>query len=138
MDFSRKAHFVAGGHTSEAPEAMAYSSVASRDSIRLAFIIAGFNDLDVMFCNLQNAYLNAKCKEKILCVGGKECSGDQGKVLVILRALYRLRSSGVSWRAALAKLLFSLGYKSTKADPDVWICPAVTEFGMEYYEMLCV
>eukprot|EP00957_Ditylum_brightwellii_P038339 2898325-Ditylum_brightwellii.AAC.1 len=88
--------------------------------------------------DLQNVYLNTKCKEKIWFVEGKECSEDQGKVLVIVGALYRLRSAGASWRAALAELLFSLGYKSTKAYPDVWICPAVTEFGMKSYEMLCV
>eukprot|EP00957_Ditylum_brightwellii_P122119 9313214-Ditylum_brightwellii.AAC.1 len=67
-----------------------------------------------------------------------EYSEDQGKVLVIVRALYRLRSAGASWMAALAELLFSLGYKSTKTDPDVWICPAGTEFGIDYYEKFCI
>ena len=33
MDFSRKARFVAGGHTTEAPASVTYSSVVSRDSI---------------------------------------------------------------------------------------------------------
>eukprot|EP00957_Ditylum_brightwellii_P055055 4173192-Ditylum_brightwellii.AAC.1 len=54
----------------------------------------------------------------------KECGEDQGKVLVIVRALYGLRHASVSRRAALAELLFSLGCKSTKADPDVLICIA--------------
>jgi ribosomal protein L31E len=36
MDFARKARFVAGGHTTDAPTAMTYSSVVSRDSVRLA------------------------------------------------------------------------------------------------------
>jgi hypothetical protein len=40
MDFSRKARFVAGGHTTEAPTSMTYSSVVSRESVRLAFLIA--------------------------------------------------------------------------------------------------
>eukprot|EP00957_Ditylum_brightwellii_P013770 1038012-Ditylum_brightwellii.AAC.1 len=88
--------------------------------------------------HIWNRYLNTKHKEKIWFVGGKECSEDQGKVLVIVRALYGFRNIVLSWRAALAELLFSLGYKSTKADPDIWICPAVTKSGMEYYEMLCV
>jgi hypothetical protein len=30
MDFTRKARFVAGGHTTETPTAMMYSSVVSR------------------------------------------------------------------------------------------------------------
>eukprot|EP00957_Ditylum_brightwellii_P124708 9505435-Ditylum_brightwellii.AAC.1 len=51
MDFPMKACFVAGRDTTEALTAMTYSSVVSRESIRLAFLIAGLNDLDVMFCN---------------------------------------------------------------------------------------
>jgi hypothetical protein len=33
MDFTRKARFVAGGHTTDAPAALTYSSVVSRDSV---------------------------------------------------------------------------------------------------------
>ena len=33
MDFTRKARFVAGGHTTEAPSPITYSSVVSHDSI---------------------------------------------------------------------------------------------------------
>jgi hypothetical protein len=33
MDFTRKAHFVAGSHTTTAPSSMTSSSVVSRDSI---------------------------------------------------------------------------------------------------------
>ncbi len=46
MDFTRKARFVAGGHTTDTPGSITYSSVVSRDSVRLAFLIAGLNDLD--------------------------------------------------------------------------------------------
>jgi hypothetical protein len=33
MDFTRKARFVAGGHMTDTPAAMTYSSVVSRESI---------------------------------------------------------------------------------------------------------
>jgi hypothetical protein len=33
MDFTRKARFCAGGHTTDTPMAMTYSSVVSRDSV---------------------------------------------------------------------------------------------------------
>ena len=39
-----------------------------------------------MSCDLENAYLNAPCREKIWFEGGAECSEDQGKVLVVVRA----------------------------------------------------
>ena len=65
MDFTRKARFVAGGHMTETPVALCYSSVVSCDSVRIAFLVAALNDLDVFACDIGNAYLNAPCKEKI-------------------------------------------------------------------------
>ena len=65
MDFTRKARLVAGGHTTEAPGLITYSSVVTRDSIRLAFLIAGLNDLKVLAADVTNAYLNAPCREKM-------------------------------------------------------------------------
>ena len=61
MDFTRKARFVAGGHTTEAPSSITYSSAVSRESVRIGFLIAALNGVDIMSCNLENAYLNAPC-----------------------------------------------------------------------------
>jgi len=61
MDLTRKARFVAGGHLTDAPQSITYSSVVTRDSIRIAFLIAALNDLDIMACEITNAYLNAPC-----------------------------------------------------------------------------
>jgi Reverse transcriptase (RNA-dependent DNA polymerase) len=138
MDLARKARFVAGGHTTDAPAAMTYSSVVSRDSVRLAFLLAALNGIDIMSCDLENAYLNAPCKEKIWFEGGTECGEDKGCVLVVIRAFYGLRSAGASWRTALAKVLADLEFKPTRADPDVWIRAAVKTDGFRYYEMVFV
>ena len=92
-----------------------------------------------MSCDLENAYLNAPCREKIWFEGGIECGEDRGKVLVLTRALYGLKSAGASWRATLAETLADIGYTSVRnADADVWIRPAVRPDGFEYYEMLFV
>eukprot|EP00956_Cyclotella_meneghiniana_P022806 scaffold43502_cov23-Cyclotella_meneghiniana.AAC.1 len=56
-----------------------YSSVVSRDSVRLAFLIAALNELDIMSCDIGNAYLNAPCREKIWFKAGIECGEDKGK-----------------------------------------------------------
>jgi hypothetical protein len=40
---TRKARLVAGGHTTKPPESLTYASVVSRDSVRLAFLIAKLN-----------------------------------------------------------------------------------------------
>ena len=96
------------------------------------------NDVDILACDLENAYLNAPCAEKIWFEGGKECGEDQGKVLIVTRALYGLKSAGFSWRSSFAQTLRDLKFESTKADPDVWIRAAVREDGFEYYEMVFV
>ena len=59
MDFTQKAHFVAGGHTTKAPTSMTYSSVVSRNSVQIAFLIAALNDLDIMSMDLENAFIQA-------------------------------------------------------------------------------
>jgi hypothetical protein len=83
MDFNCKARFVAGGHTSDTPGLITYSSVVPRNSVRPAFYIACLNDLDVLAGDVTNAYLNAKCREKIWFEGGIETGEDKGKVLIV-------------------------------------------------------
>jgi hypothetical protein len=99
MDFMRKARFCAGGHTTNTLMAMTYSSVVSRDSVRIGFMLAVLNELDVMACDLENVYLNAPCMEKIWFEGGLECGSNKGKVCVVIHALYSLKSVGPSWHA---------------------------------------
>lgn len=67
----------------EAPESMTNSSVVSHDSIQIAFLIAGLDDLDVLAGDVTNAYLNAPCREKIWFDGKLETGADAGKVLVL-------------------------------------------------------
>ena len=106
--------------------------------MRLAFLIAGLNDLDLLACDVSNAYLNAPCREKVWFVGGKDTGEDFGKVLVVDRALYGLRSSGASWRNMLsATIQDDLGFEPTRADPDVYRRPAEKD-GFKYYEYIFV
>ena len=87
-DLTRKARFVVGGHLTETPASITYSSVVSRDSVRLAFLIATLNDLDIMACDVGNAYLNAPCREKLCFVAGPEFGSQQGMIVKIVRGLY--------------------------------------------------
>jgi hypothetical protein len=87
MDLMRKARFVAGGHLTEPPASITYLSVVSRDSVRIAFMLAALNDLDIMACDIGNAYLNAPCREKVWFVAGPEFGSRQGTIIRIVRAL---------------------------------------------------
>ena len=131
--FTRKARLVADGHRTKAPASITYSSVVSRDSVRVALLIASLNGLNISACDIGNAYLNAECREKLWTIAGSEFGSEKGSIMLIVRALYGLKSSGAAWRAKLAETLDSLGYKPTEGDPDVWIKRAVKPCGEEYY-----
>ena len=90
FDLTKKAWLVAGGHRNKSvPDHLVYSTVASRDSVRLAFMLAGLHELKVMVCDIGNAYLNAPNRERVHVKVGKELFGpeNEGKRAVICRAL---------------------------------------------------
>ena len=120
------------------PEPTPDVTYSSGDSVRLAFLIAGLNDLDILACDVTNAYLNAPCRKKVWFVGGKDTGEDFGKVCVVEGALYGLKSSGASWRNMLAEtIVHDLGFEPTRADSDVYRRPAEKD-GFEYYEYIFV
>jgi hypothetical protein len=133
-DFRRKARFVAGGHMTETPATLTYSSVVSRESVRIALTLAALNDLEVKTADIENAYLTAPVSEKIWTKLGPEFGEDAGKKAIIVRSLYGLKSAGASFRNHLADCMRHLGWSSCIADPDLWYQPAVRpEDNFEYY-----
>ena len=96
MDFTRKARYVAGGHMTDPPASITYSSAVSRESVRIALLIAALNDLDVLSADVGNAYLNAKCREKVWFRAGPEFGDRDGSSVVIVRALYGVCSAGAA------------------------------------------
>jgi hypothetical protein len=81
MDLTRKARFVAGGHLMETPASLTYSSIVSRDSVRIAFLVAALNDLDILSCDVSNAYLNAHVGRKYGSSLGQNLAHDKVKLL---------------------------------------------------------
>ena len=79
MVMTRKACYVAGGHLTDVPTSMTYSSVVSRDSVQIGFLIAALNDLDILAGDIQNAFLSAPTKERIFFYAGDEWKSDKVK-----------------------------------------------------------
>ena len=92
-DFTRKVRLVADGHLTDPPSSITCASVVSRESVRLAFVLAALTDLDVKAADIGNAHLNAKCKEKVHPVCGSGFGAMKGKRAQTIRALCGLRSS---------------------------------------------
>ena len=54
-----------------------------------------------MGANVGNAYLEAVTMEKVCFIAGPEFGDHQGHTLIIYKALYGLKSSGLCWRESL-------------------------------------
>lgn len=104
-NFRQKARFVAGGHTTETPVILTYSSVVSCDSVWIGFLVAALNSLDIQAADIQNAYISAPCREKIWTIAGPEFGDEEGEVMLVTWALYGLKLSGSAFRSHLAEAL---------------------------------
>jgi len=139
-NFTRKARLVAGGHMTDSPASITYASVVGRDSVRIAFLLAALNGLDIMVANIGNAYLHAPPRERVYIICGQEFGEEHvGKRALIIRALYGLKSSGAAWRSHLADVIRDeLNFTPCKADNDVWMRKATKPTGEKYYEYLLI
>ncbi len=118
----------------DSPPWITYAGVVSRDTVRIAFVMAALHDLQVKASDIKNAYLTAPTKEKILTKLGPEFEANEGKVALICRALYGLPGSGASFRNHLADCMRHLGYEACKADDDLWMkAEERPEDGFKYY-----
>ena len=85
-NFRRKAQFFADGHKTKTPAAITYSSVVYRDSVRIEMTISALNDLDVLACDINNAYLTADCREWVLVIDQTEFGSESGKNMLVRKA----------------------------------------------------
>ncbi len=71
------------------PPSISYSSIVSRDSVHIAFLIAALNGIHILAIDIENAYLNATPRERVYTTAGPEFGTEyQGKHVLIVRALY--------------------------------------------------
>ena len=96
---------MAGRHLSYPPSSMTYASVVSQESVNIGFLVAALKYLVILSGGIHNSYLNTETKEKLLLYYRDEWISDQGKVVVILIALYGLKSSTLARRNHLEDFL---------------------------------
>ena len=116
-----KARLVAGGHLTDTPIDSVYSSVVSLRGIRMLTFIGELNELEVWCTDVGNAYLESFTKEKVYIIAGPEFGDLEGHTLIIQKALYGLRSSGLRFHERLADVLRDMGFIPSRAEPDIWM-----------------
>jgi hypothetical protein len=121
FDLCRKAWLVAGSNFMDPPKEDVYSGVVSMDTIRLGFMLAKMNDLQICAADIGNAFLYGKPSEKWYIVAGPEFGEFQGQKLIIHKGLYGLCTSAARFHEHLAAKLCRMGYKPLRADADLYM-----------------
>jgi Reverse transcriptase (RNA-dependent DNA polymerase) len=120
-DGRHKARLVAGGHMTEVNTESVYSGVVSLRGIRLVIFLAKLNHLELWGADVGNAYLEALTKTKVYIIEGPEFGDLAGHTLLIFKALYGLRSSGLCWHQRFADVLRFMGIAKSKAESNIWM-----------------
>jgi hypothetical protein len=79
----------------------------------------GLNGLQTWATDIGNAYLEAKTNEKVYIIAGPEYGDLEGHLLIICKALYGLRSSGLRWHEGFSIALRAEGFVPCKAEPNI-------------------
>ena len=139
-DCRHKARMVADGHLTDIPLDSVYSGVVSLRGLRLLIFLAELNNLDTWATDIGNAYLEAETSEKVYIYAGPEFGKLEHHILIIRKALYGLRTSGVRWHERLADCLRQMGFKPCFAEPDIWMRAAgdIYEYIAVYVDDLAI
>ena len=77
--------------------------------------------MEIWSTDIGNAYIESYTSEKVCIIAGEEFGELQGHLLIIVQALYGLRTSGKCWHDRFADVLYDMDFKPCYADNDVWM-----------------
>ena len=142
FDGRHKARLVEDGHLIPEPIENIYSGVVSLRKLRLVIFLGKLNHLDLWGADIGNAYLQAFTDEKLYIVAGPEFQELEGYILIFLKALYGLKSSGKRWAEVIHGILRDMKVLPSKADPCIWLRKAPNLRCYEYIDVyvddLCI
>ena len=97
--FIIKVKLVLNEHKTPNTTGSTYAAVVSIESIRISFIYAALNFIDVFAADIHNAYLQDPYSQKEYIICGPEFDIENvGKATLIHRALYDRKSAGHKFR----------------------------------------
>ena len=94
-DGHHKIRLVAGGHLTPDPIDSIYSGVVPTRSLRLSIFLAKLNNMKVWAADIGDSCLEATTGEKLYIAAGPQFEELQGHIVVVHKALYGLKSSGL-------------------------------------------
>ena len=98
--------------------------------------------VDLWGADIGNVYLEAFTDEKPYIVAGPEIQELEEYILIFLKALYGLKSSGKRWAEVIHGILRDMKFLPSKADPCIWLRKAPNlrcyEYIAVYVDDLCI
>ena len=77
--------------------------------------------MEIWCTDIGSTYLESYTKEKVWFKAGPEFGDREGCTMIIIKALYGLKSSGLRWHERFADALRDNGFVPSRAEPDIWM-----------------
>ena len=120
-DLTIKARLVFYGSRVDPRGLSTRATVVKGLSVRLLYIIADSQNLQVLTGDICNAFIQAHTKLMIYTICGPEFGDREHSIVVIVRALYGLTTSAERFITMLADFLRTLGFVPSRYDRDDWM-----------------
>jgi Reverse transcriptase (RNA-dependent DNA polymerase) len=122
---SYRVRIVAGGHKQieGVNYTKTFSATAKMPTVCIVLANAAHQDWEIEHIDVKSAYLNALLKEIIYMKPPRSVlkPGQKGKVLRLIKGLYRLKQAGRGWYLEMAGVFMNeMGFKRSKIDHSVF------------------
>ena len=102
--------------------------MVGNSTIKLRLVLGDLNNLSVCAGDIGSAYQNSKTKEKVYIIASPEFGPKfAGKRLIIVKALYGLKTSAARFHEHLSSSLLQMGFRPSSADADMWLKDCKTQ-----------
>jgi len=98
-----------------------FAPVARMTSIRALLSVACKDDMNLTHFDVDTAFLNGELDEEIYMRLPEGLEGDAGRVVRLRKGLYGLKQASRQWYKALDKVLVTIGFVQSRADPCIYV-----------------